>query len=117
MSSYIVTEEQHHYYIHGQAHTHPTLADKVANWLEPIPPNPDDFEDGNTIGWSEHWMTEALYPIFDVATYTGPSPYPSGTKRGRLYMQDSTGDKAVIYKWDSQGDQLLRTALSSNHKY
>ena len=77
-----------------------------------------DFENGNTYAWAVYWpMTQASHPRFDVVTYVGPSPYPSGTKRGRLYMQDSSGDKAVIYKWLAVEDNLLRTSHAPNHKY
>jgi hypothetical protein len=77
----------------------------------------DDFEDGNTNSWSEHYMTEASYPNFDVTTHYGPSPYPSGVKRGILYMQDTTGDKAVIYKWETLGNQLLKVDSTYDKYY
>lgn len=62
----------------------------------------DDFQDANTNRWSSHSMTTASNPVFDT-TYYG------GSLRGRMYMQDSSGDKPVVYTWDGVGTQVLST--------
>jgi hypothetical protein len=77
----------------------------------------DDYEDSNTDEWSVHPLTEASSPYFDVGTYTGYSPYPPGTKRGRMYMLDSSGNKQVIYKWGGVGNQPIKVDSDYDRHY
>jgi hypothetical protein len=106
MSSYIVCETYKTWFVHGEAHQVTACVDEISSWLDPIPLS-DNFEDDLTDGWSVHGLNQALNPKFDVVSYGGPAPYPEGTKRGRLYMQDTSGDKQVIYEWDGAGNRPI----------
>jgi len=68
----------------------------------------EDFEDLSCDEWELNPVTQANYPNFDII-YTG-------SNRGRLYMDDASGNYNIVYNWLSS-DSKIKTSQSDYHRF